>query len=295
MSTIQGLSIEAQDEARRRAIDEVYRRQQERLELSRELVDVLRQEQEVRRAHIDLQADLDALHTRLAEVEATWEAMQLAHEAPREAEAQQEAEDRLARTMQAGLRAADLLEDGLRMASRRLDYLPAASVEVDQRALQEKLERSAQLGTELTFLLRDPRLLTPAVLTLLAMQGNGYDLRETLSKDGLIGYFVSTDRTHQVAVRHRPAAGPSAFQQQLEEETAYQMEVETFQQEGDACLDVLEDFVLGLEATEMAGVTWAAPRHYPKRDGDSGIPVPVPVTALSSTDPREAREGPERA
>ena len=62
MSTIQGLSIEAQDEARRRAMDEVYRRQQERLELKRELVEALRHVHSTQRTQTDLQADLDELH-----------------------------------------------------------------------------------------------------------------------------------------------------------------------------------------------------------------------------------------
>ena len=300
MSTIQGLSIEAQEEARRRARDELYRRQQERLELNRALIEAVRaglaEAGASGREQASLREALEALRAQLADADAEWEAVRAARASGREAApSTTEGLRRLAAAVRSGAQALESIEAALREAAHRLDYLTrsAEGDEAAARALREKLSRAAQLSAEMTFLLRDARLVTPTVLTLLAMQSNGYTLRETTSKDGLIGYFVSADRSHQVAVRHRPAgAQRSELARALEQETAYQMEVETFQQQGEACLDVLEDFVLGLEETHLADVTWAPPRRYPKRDGASGIPVPVPVSPadVAAIPPRAERE-----
>ncbi|MDX1548826.1 MAG: hypothetical protein R3247_17640, partial [Rhodothermales bacterium] len=78
----------------------------------------------------------------------------------------------------------------------------------------------------------------------------------------------------------------TALAQALDHEAAFQIQFETFGQEGEACLDVLEDFVLGVEEAALGRVTYAGPGQYPKRDGDSGIPVPVRLASGPSRLPQ---------
>lgn len=126
-----------------------------------------------------------------------------------------------------------------------------------------------QLECELHFITQQEQLLAPTIMTLVAMRENGYVLRETLSHDDMIAYFESADQSHEVAVRQR-----SVQQEQSAFADRWQMEVETFRLSDEACLDVLEDFVMGMEELGEVGMLQQTSQRYPKRDGDV-LPVPA--------------------
>ncbi|MDX1548303.1 MAG: hypothetical protein R3247_14995, partial [Rhodothermales bacterium] len=212
MSTVQNLSIEGQKEARRRAADAVWQRQQQRLRLHRALTDALqRHERDLRdaageaaaadHAHGDLHASLRALDAQLIAAERAWqEAEGSVHAARRAGEGEAAATaDALARAARTSHRALADVEEALRAHIHRAPHLGA---ETD--ALAEQLAEAARLGQEVGLLVHDARLMTPTALTLLTLQHNGYRLREAQTHEGLIAYFVSADGTHEVAVRHRP-------------------------------------------------------------------------------------------
>lgn len=129
--------------------------------------------------------------------------------------------------------------------------------------LANKTAQLQQLERELKFVTQNADLQVETMITMMAMRSNGYVLRNTLSKEGLIAYFDKVDGSHQVAVRHRK---PSAFSH------LWELEAETFAVKGEACLDIMEDFVDGLEETEAVEVQLKS-RRYPKRDG-TGLPIP---------------------
>lgn len=294
MSTVQNLSIEGQKEARRRAADAVWQRQQERLRLHRALAVALRKHERTlhaaageasasHREHTALAATLAALDAQLAAAEEAWREAEGTVRAARSAATGREAEaaaSALASVARASGRTLADVEAALR---EHLHHVAGLGEEWD--ALTERLAEASRLGREVGLMVRDARLMTPTALTLLTLQHNGYRLREAQTHEGLIAYFVSADGTHEVAVRHRPPE-QTALTQALDQEVAFQIQFETFGQEGEACLDVLEDFVLGVEEAALGRVTYAGPGQYPKRDGDSGIPIPVRETAGPSRLPQ---------
>ncbi len=142
----------------------------------------------------------------------------------------------------------------------------AAALERTQAALSAQTARLSQLTRELDFLTQQRELLVPAVVTLSAMQSNGYVLRDTVTRDGLIAYFESADKGHDVAVRHRTA---------VTQGQPWELDAETFGLQGEGCLFVLDDFVAAAEETGIAELEPAGPARLPKRDGETGIPLPV--------------------
>ncbi|MBI4317673.1 MAG: hypothetical protein HY675_04215 [Chloroflexi bacterium] len=140
--------------------------------------------------------------------------------------------------------------------------------EGERQQLEAMAEESARLSREVQFVSQDPQLRVPAMATLSAMQANGYVLRETVDKDGLVGYFQDREKTHQIAVRIQPPEQAGSGHSER-----WRMEVETFHLAGEECLYVLEDFVEGVKETSVVAAELVE-RRYPKRDGESGIPLP---------------------
>jgi hypothetical protein len=166
-------------------------------------------------------------------------------------------------------RAHDLAEEAGKEAIASVAAVgETARVNADiQRKVEEKMQRLQQMESELSFITAQPEVGFSALLTLQAMRASGYRLRETLSKDGLIAYFESEDAAHQIAVRCR---SPQSLGPQSER---WEMEAETFEIKDESCCGVMNDFFEGLEETDLCTIT-VKERKYPKRDGETGIPVP---------------------
>ncbi len=132
--------------------------------------------------------------------------------------------------------------------------------------LEDRLARLHEIRRELALLDADARLGVPVLMTLMAMEQNGYTLVETVDTEGWVAYFESQDQQHRIAVRCQSAEAP-----RIEAETLSDQAL------GEECLGILEDFQLGLEGTGLARVELKS-RLYPKRDGQTGIPVRRPTS-----------------
>jgi hypothetical protein len=117
--------------------------------------------------------------------------------------------------------------------------------------------RQREIESRVRFLTQDAATAPVAMMTLLAMEANGYHLRETVSQQGLVAYFTRADAAHQIAVRTRPAArdGESAAR--------WEVAAETFGMTGESCLYEIEDFETAVEDLDL-GRLLPGDRVYPK-------------------------------
>ena len=141
---------------------------------------------------------------------------------------------------------------------------------VEGEALQARsaaLEDSVrQLESEVRFLTADAAAAPAALVTLLAMESNGYRLRDTLSREGLVSYFEREGERHRLAVRMAPVARPG------ESREAWELVAETFGMEGEDCLYEIEDFATAVEELEL-GTLLPEQRVFPK-DQRGGVRLP---------------------
>jgi hypothetical protein len=101
-------------------------------------------------------------------------------------------------------------------------------------------------------------------MTLLAMERNQYTLRNITTEEGIVAYFEAADRSHQVAVRHKPLeASPSTMR--------WEMVAETFNLYDESCLFVLDDFVCEAEQTGLGELELPGELTYPKEADNKGV------------------------
>jgi len=146
-------------------------------------------------------------------------------------------------------------------------------------AKQMKIEnRLHNVETELRFLTRNAAIQPAALITLEAMQENGYTLREVETEEGLTSYFEQKETEHQIAVRIAPPV------RQGENIQSWEMLAETFKMAGETCLMEIEDFETSIEAMDI-GELKRGHRVYPKDDRSrsaekrGAIPPPHKQTA----------------
>ncbi len=128
------------------------------------------------------------------------------------------------------------------------------------QARQNELEESIrQLESEVRFLTQDAALAPASMVTLLAMESNGYRLRDTLTREGLVSYFERQGAAHQIAVRMAPA------ERRGEAVERWDLVAETFGLRGEDCLFEIEDFETAVEELELGDLV-PGNRVYPKDD-----------------------------
>ena len=141
----------------------------------------------------------------------------------------------------------------------------AASSGREFAAGQARLEAHIrQLETEIRFVTQRAELAPVAMVTVEAMEQNGYRLRETVSEQGLIAYFQKEDAEHQLAVRLAPA-GPAG-----EDEGRWDLLAEAFGMKGPACLEELDDFETAL--ADQGRLRRKGSRVYPRDDSQATLP-----------------------
>ena len=150
---------------------------------------------------------------------------------------------------------------------------------------QMELEASVrQLETEVRFLTADAAIATPALVTLLAMEANGYRLRDTLTHEGLVSYFEREGERHRLAVRAAPVARAGESSEQ------WNVVAETFGMVGEGCLSEIEDFETAVEELEV-GILVPEDRIYPKdQRGGARVLGGLPRPPLAVREPRAASE-----
>lgn len=136
-------------------------------------------------------------------------------------------------------------------------------------ARQGEIERNLhQIDLEVRFLGHDAALAPAAVATLMAMEANGYQLRDTASEGDLVSYFAREGAAHQIAVRMAPV------ERRGEDVAAWELVAETFGMAGEDCLYEIEDFETAFEQLDLGRLT-PGRRVYPKDDrGARVIPAP---------------------
>ena len=102
------------------------------------------------------------------------------------------------------------------------------------------LDQLQTASAELMLLASNPELTVPSMLTLQAMDEQGYHVRQTNSTEELTVYFESRERDHYFAVKHQKIPSTPASRQ-------WALASETYQLVGDVCSDILDDFESSLE------------------------------------------------
>ena len=147
-------------------------------------------------------------------------------------------------------------------------------------------QRLAQLDREMSFVSQNPELSSAALLTLIAMRTNGYELRQTASDRGLISYFEQEGTRHKIAVRMaRLAPTPDLRDERWE------LLAETCGAPGDQCLEEIMDFETAVQTLELGQLTRQGGRVCPK-DGTNDAAdrwIKVPSPDKSSTSPVVSR------
>ncbi len=136
-------------------------------------------------------------------------------------------------------------------------------------AAQSSLEeRIRQLEAEIAFVSQRADLAPVAMVTLQAMESNGYRLQGTLGREEMVVYFQKEDAAHQIAVRMVPA-GKSA-----DEVERWDLLAETFGMKGEACLEELDDFETAVEEKGIGRLRRKEGRIYPRDDSQAVLPKP---------------------
>lgn len=124
----------------------------------------------------------------------------------------------------------------------------------------ENLEREiVRLETELRFIGQKQEFQPVAAAALSAMADNGYELRETVSEEGLLAYFEQSETGRRIAVRIEPPV------QENKATEKWEILAETFQMSGEQCLMEMEDFETSLEDFGNR-LDFGDIRIYPKED-----------------------------
>lgn len=159
--------------------------------------------------------------------------------------------DAIARTSSASAAFADVVIDGVRRGNMQRDAIDAS------------LSRIGQLDRELAFVVRDGACDPAAMATLLAMEANGYQLREVTSAKELVSTFEEKDSARRIEVR-LAKVGLAASEQEL-----WALAAETFDMNGEECLGEIASFETALVNELELGELRRQSRHYPKRDRDT--------------------------
>lgn len=204
--------------------------------------------QELETARVELAGHID----RLTALEGT--TARLEGELRAEMAAASGALAQVARTAEASLETADAL----------------GAATTDGRALSElqgDLEgRIRVLESEIRFVTQRADLAPVAMVTLQAMEENGYRLQDTISRDGLILYFQKEGAAHHLAVRMAPDL------RQGEGAARWDLLAETFDLKDASCLDEMEDFETALES--RGTLRRRGGRVYPRDDRQAVVPPP---------------------
>jgi len=134
--------------------------------------------------------------------------------------------------------------------------------------IQSDLEgRIRTLESEIQFATRHADLAPVAMVTLQAMEENGYRLQDTVSRDSLILYFQKEGAAHQLAVRLAPDV------HQGQGAARWDLLAETFDLKDASCLEEMEDFETALES--RGTLRRRGERVYPRDDRQAILPRPV--------------------
>lgn len=164
--------------------------------------------------------------------------------------------------------------------------LTSVSAQTQQTATQfAELERQIQsLGRQMEFIRQNESLAPAAMTIILAMQENGYELKQSHSQEEMICYFEHQQHKYQMAIRVAPAI------RQGEDIETWDMLAETFDTPGQQCLEELCDFdtaIEQIELGELVRVNRAPYPIYPKDDTSRGRQnrgvLPAPNSHLSRT------------
>jgi len=137
--------------------------------------------------------------------------------------------------------------------------LAAQGHDMDKKTT-ELNQQIQHLEQEINFVTQQAELQPAAMAVLMGMQKNGYELRDTLSKDGLIYYFEKADSKHQIAVRMNSATRAG------EDTQRWDLLAETFEMVGETCLEELADFDTAMEEIGIGDLQRGNYRVYPKDD-----------------------------
>lgn len=127
--------------------------------------------------------------------------------------------------------------------------------------------RIRALESEIRFVTQRADLAPVAMVTLQAMEENGYRLQDTVSREGLILYFQKEGAAHQLAVRMAPE------ERQGGGEARWDLLAETFNLKDASCLQEMEDFETALES--RGALRRRGGRVYPRDDRQAVLPRPV--------------------
>jgi hypothetical protein len=143
---------------------------------------------------------------------------------------------------------ADVVVDGVRRGN------------MERAAIDASLSRIDQLDRELAFVVRAGAYDSAAMATLLAMEANGYQLRDVTSGEELVSTFEDKDSARRIEVR-LAKVGLAESEQEL-----WTLAAETHDMHGEECLRELADFETALVEELDLGQLQLQSRHYPKHD-----------------------------
>lgn len=124
----------------------------------------------------------------------------------------------------------------------------------------EIASRLARIEREIRFVTQDQALAPAAMATLMTMEASGFQLRDTISRKGLVAYFAKSDLEHQIAVRLAPAARSG------ENVERWEALAETFGYHGEKCLQELASIEKTMEQLDVGSLEPTSFRVYPKDD-----------------------------
>jgi hypothetical protein len=319
MSTRQTMDFDLAAAAARSAAAEAARRQAERAQLKleqaalvhRETVAIAREHQRLTAAQLGRQsgalarhqADLDQLAARARAAGVRLDRLETQVQASRAAVEHAGAELRVELGRLGGLAAAAerheaAVRDTLAAAGQalaavestaaaNLDAVAAlAAGQVEGAAFaaaqSDLLARLGQLDAEVSFLTQRADLTPVAMVTLQAMEENGYRLRDTLSRDGLIAYFEKEGEARWIAVRMAPVAGAA------ESAARWDLLAESFGFQGEDCRAELDDFETAV--AEHGRLRRRGAPVYPRDDSQAVLPHPVTLPRRPRSRVATARE-----
>jgi hypothetical protein len=132
-----------------------------------------------------------------------------------------------------------------------------------QSSLEERIRR---LEAEVAFVSQRADLAPVAMVTLQAMESNGYRLQGTLGREELIVYFQKEGAAHQIAVCM------AAITRSGEEVQRWDLLAETFDMKGETCLGELADFETAVEEVGLGRLRRNEGRVYPRDDSQAILP-----------------------
>jgi len=279
MSTVQDYQYRVSENAKQQLEAERRRRELELARLKAERAEAQRRQREMELAQRKQEANVlsaqAALKNDLAKAEqALAQSKAQVNQAQNELQTQIQAVQNLQKDsdqeyakLQSSLQQAqDTLEQTNRTASTGVQDTELL-IDASARRLQMgnqigELDQQIQtLQQEMNFVNLQAELQPAAMALLIGMQANGYELKSTLTQGDLICYFKQLDSEHQIAVRMSPAI------RRGEDIETWDLLAETFNMEGDLCLEELDDFDTAMEEIDI-GELQRINRHpfpiYPK-------------------------------